>query len=171
MDDGPGVRGRKILLDPDLLFAANARIILRQVKTCLVLPGRSGRVSLSYGFARRNGSAGRNGRGDRRCCGNAGRGRSCRHAAVRLPVRGDELARIFRGVADCMRCTRPQDVSGAVRNFNLAVAAQKAPVLLRLPVEQDRVIRIRLIERDDNAGAVFLQVFCDLHALIMGVDG
>lgn len=90
---------------------------------------------------------------------------------MRLPVRADELARIFRGVRDCVRCARPQNVSGAVGNFHLAVAAEKAPVLLRLAVEQDRVIRIRLIERDNNAGAVFLQVFCDLDALVMSVDG
>ena len=127
-----------------------------------VLQAGAGRLSL-HRYRRYYG--GRRGRSRRLGCGRFLRV----HPAMLLPVREDQLARVFRGIAHGVRGARAQHVARLVGHLHLAIAAQQATILLRLTIQHDRVIGIRLVQRHGH-GAVLLQIFSHFHALVVRID-
>src|SRR6185312_3568413 len=83
----------------------------------------------------------------------------------------DQLASIFGCITHGVSGVSSKNVAAFVRNLNLAIAAEQAAILFRLAVQNDGVVRICLVKRDDDSRAVLLHVLGDFHAFVMRVNG
>ena len=92
-----------------------------------------------------------------------------RHSAVLTPVSEHHLTGILGSVPHCPRGVGAQYIAETIGDLNLTIGTQQSPILLRLPVQHDCIVGIRLVERDDHAGAVFLQVLGDFHPLVVRI--
>ena len=86
------------------------------------------------------------------------------------PVSDNQLAGIFGGIADGSGGAAAKHIAEAVGHLDLAVRAQQAAILLGLAIQHDGVVGGVLVHGDGDGRTVFLQVFADFHAFIVGID-
>src|SRR5882762_10233209 len=85
------------------------------------------------------------------------------------PVGNDQIASVFGGAVYRPGGAGTEQIAGAIGNLNLAVGSQQSALLFRFAIQHHRVVGGGLVQGDGDAGAVFLQVLINFHALIVSV--